>query len=56
MLIAVFLVIFGAGPSLSESKRGSAAFLSMLLARLNKNSSEKVMHRVDSGTGRSTDQ
>lgn len=54
VLVGIFFIVFGVGPGLSERKQPSAGFLSTLLARLNKNSSEKVIRRVDSVTARST--
>lgn len=54
VLIGIFFIVFGVGPRLSEKNRTGSAFLSALLARLNKNSPENVMCRVDSAPRRST--
>ena len=49
------VIVVGAGPRLSgEKSQNCGTFLDALLAVLNKNSSEKVMQRVDSAARRST--
>lgn len=54
VLLGIFLIVFGVGPRLYERNRDGRRFLSAILSSLNKNPSEKVMRRVDSGTVRST--
>jgi hypothetical protein len=49
------VIVVGVGPRVSgEKSRSGGTFLDALLTMLNKNSSEKVMQRVDSATRRST--
>ena len=49
------VIVVGVGPRLSgEKSQSSGTFLDALLTMLNKNSSERVMQRVDSAARRST--
>jgi hypothetical protein len=49
------VIVVGVGPKLSgEKSQSGGTFLDALLTMLNKNSSEKVMQRVDSAARRST--
>ena len=56
VLASIFaVVVFGAGPTLSEKSRSKGLFLSGLVAELSRNYSGKnVTRRVDSAAGRST--
>jgi hypothetical protein len=55
LFVGMCVIVVGVGPSLSgEKSQSGGTFLDALLTMLNKNSSEKVMQRVDSATRRST--
>ena len=55
LFAGICLIVLGVGPRLSvQRSQNSGRFLDALLEALKKNSSEKVMQRVDSAARRST--
>ena len=55
LFVGMCVIVVGIGPRLSgENGQSGGTFLDALLTMLNKNSSERVMQRVDSATRRST--